>query len=254
MDYNFPDMAGNDLPARLSVLAGNRWFGELPRAALDEFARAAHFRRYANGELVAARGVAPEGVALVVKGAIRSATLTADGREIVFSLVQAGSLWGLVAAMDGLGAVHDTRAHRRTEVLMIPRAPFLAVLEARPALYKHFAGILCYRLRKAYSAVDEFALVPLRQRLARQLCTLALAGADSEPGGKARDKADGSGANLRFTQAEIAVMLGAARPSVNRELRRMQDEGLIEVAYRGVKVRQYPRLLEICETQGIFAS
>jgi len=238
-------MATQDLAARLAILEENQWFRELPREALLAFARATRFRRYANGELVAARGVPPEGVVIVIRGAIRSATLTAEGREIVFSLVQPGSIWGLVAAMDGLGAVHDTSAHRRTEVLLLPRAAFLAVLDAQPKLYRHFAAFLCYRLRKAYSAVDEFALVPLRQRLARQLCTLAVAqkGMD-EPGG----------ANLRLTQAEIAVMLGAARQSVNRELSRLQKEGLIELGYRGVTVRQFARLRGICETQGIFAS
>ncbi len=238
-------MASHEFAARLAILEKNHWFRDLPREALLAFAHAARMRRYANGELVAARGVSPEGVAIIVRGAIRSATLTAEGREIVFSLVQPGGVWGLVAAMDGLGAVHDTSAHRRTEVLLLPRTAFLAVLDAHPKLYRHFAEFLCYRLRKAYSAVDEFALVPLRQRLARQLCTLAVAQ-------KGAEEADG--ANLRLTQAEIAVMLGAARPSVNRELKRLQNEGLVGLGYRGVTVKQFARLRGICETQGIFAS
>ncbi len=230
-----------DPQARLAALQANRWFADLPRDAQVAFAAISRPRKYANGELIAARGTPPEGVMIVLRGAIRSATLAADGREIVFSLVQAGSAWGLVAALDGLGAVHDTRAHRRTEVLLLPRAAFLDVLDARPSLYRHFAGILCYRLRKAYSAVDEFALVPLRQRLARQLCTLAVASGDQ-------------GSPLKLTQAEIAEMLGAARPSVNRELRRLQDEGLLALGYRGVTVTQFERLRGICETQGIFES
>jgi len=244
-------MASEDteLQARRRALESNQWFGPLPSEAREAFAQASSVRTYASGELIAVRGTSPEGVALVLRGAIRDATLTSDGREIVYSLVQRGSVWGLVAALDGLGAVHDTRAHRRTEVVLIPRSRFLQVLDADPALYRHFAQILCYRLRKAYSAVDEFALVPLRQRLARQLCTLAVAEAGAEA-----NRDDASGARLRLTQSEIAVMLGAARPSVNRELKRMQDEGLLELGYRGLTVRQYARLRDLCETRGIFAS
>ena len=232
-------IAQPDLAARIAALSANRWFKGLPADTQAAFARVARLKRYAAGELVAARGTAPEGIAIVLKGAIRSATLAADGREIVFSLVQRGSIWGAVAAIDGAGAVHDTRAQGRTEVLMVPRAAFLAVHDEHPVLWRHFAQLLCYRLRKAYSAVDEFALAPLRQRLARQLCTLAVAG---------------GGERLAFTQSQLAEMLGAARPSVNRELRRLQDEGLVELAYRGVRVAQFDRLRAICETQGLFES
>jgi CRP-like cAMP-binding protein len=239
-------MAEFDAHARLSVLQGNDWFRDLPLEAQEALARISRHRRYLNGELIAARGVPPEGMAVVLRGAIRSATLSADGREVVFSLIQPGQVWGLVAAMDGLGAVHDTRAHRRTEALLIPKGAFLEILDARPALYAHFARLLCYRLRKAYSAVDEFALVPLRQRLARQLCTLALASSAQGTGG--------DGASLRLTQAEIAEMLSAARPSVNRELKRMQDEGLLTLGYRGVTVKQFARLRDLCAHQGLFAS
>ncbi len=239
-------MAEHNLQWRLAILKGNAWFGELPEDALDALARIARYRRFLNGELIAARGTPPEGLAVVIRGAIRSATLSSDGHEVVFSLIQPGYVWGLVAAIDGLGSVHDTRAHNRTEVLLVPRIAFLEVLDARPALYGHFARLLCYRLRKAYSAVDEFALVPLRQRLARQLCTLALA----TPG----SKTEPDGASLRLTQAEIAVMLSAARPSVNRELKRLQEEGLVELGYRGVTIRHYARLRDICSNQGLFAS
>lgn len=235
-------MAEYDLHWRLSVLQGNDWFRDLPLPAQQALARISRHRRYLNGELIAARGVATEGIAIVLRGAVRSATLSADGKEVVFSLLQPGYVWGLVAVIDGLGAVHDTRAHKRTEILLVPRGPFLEVLDAHPALYAHFARLLCYRLRKAYSAVDEFALVPLRQRLARQLCTLALASPDGET------------SSLRFTQAELAEMLSAARPSVNRELKKLQDEGLVALGYRGVTVKQFARLRDLCAHQGLFAS
>jgi CRP-like cAMP-binding protein len=239
-------MAEYDFQRRLSVLQGNEWFRDLPLPALNALARSCRHRRYLNGELIAARGVPPEGLAIVLRGAIRSATLSSDGHEVVFSLIQPGFVWGLVAAIDGLGAVHDTRAHRRTEILLIPRRAFLEILDGQPALYAHFARLLCYRLRKAYSAVDEFALVPLRQRLARQLCSLALASAGT--------RAHSEDASLRLTQAEIAEMLSAARPSVNRELKRMQDEGLVALGYRGLTVKQFARLRDLCEHQGLFTS
>lgn len=72
-----------------------------------------------------------------------------------------------MAAIDGLGATHETRAFGATDLLLLPRPAFIRILEAHPALYAVFARMLCHRLRKAHGLVDEFAMVPLRKRLAR---------------------------------------------------------------------------------------
>lgn len=230
------------MKTRADILRASGAFEGVPADQLARFAAACRVRRYANGELIVARGLAPEGPAVVIRGAIRMASLNAEGREAVYSIIQPGKVWGIVAAIDGLGATHETRASGPTEVLVIPRAAFLAILEAEPRLYAYFARALCHRLRKAHGMVDEFALVPLRQRLARQLCVLASSGQGE--GGVAE--------RVKFSQAEIGVMLSASRPTVNRELRRMEDEGLVELSYRGVRVRQFDRLLAVCENKSLY--
>ena len=236
-------LATRDVQARAEILRRSGSFADMPADALLKFAAACRTRRYANGELIVARGLPPEGLAVVISGAIRMASLNAEGREVVYSVVQPGKVWGIVAALDGLGATHETRAYGTTEALVLPRASFLAILGAQPELYASFARMLCHRLRKAHGMVDEFALVPLRKRLARQLCVLASA----EAGGHA-----GESARVPFTQAELGGMLSASRPTVNRELRRMQDEGLVELSYRGVRVKQISRLLEVCENKELY--
>lgn len=229
-------------PTRIDILRASGAFDGVPEEQLARFAAACRVRRYSNGELIVARGLPPEGPAVVIHGAIRMASLNAEGREVVYSLVQPGKVWGIVAALDGLGATHETRASGATEILVIPRAAFLAILDAEPRLYAYFARALCHRLRKAHGMVDEFAMVPLRQRLARQLCVLA----------SSEKSHDGIGARVPFTQAEIGVMLSASRPTVNRELRRMEDEGLVELSYRGVRVRHFDRLLAVCENKSLY--
>ncbi len=236
--------AARDLQARAAILRESGAFTGVPEDALQKFAAACRLRRYASGQLIVARGLPPEGLAVVLSGAIRMASLNAEGREVVYSMVQPGKVWGIVAALDGLGATHETRAAGATELLVLPRVSLLKILDAQPALYAVFALALCHRLRKAHGMVDEFALVPLRQRLARQLCTLATAGIGSREAGAVR---------VPFTQAEIGGMLSASRPTVNRELRRLQREGLVELSYRGVRVRQFDRLLEICENKELYS-
>lgn len=229
-----------DTVARVAFLRRSGAFPGLADEVLARFASACIVRRYAHGELIVARGLAPEGLGIVLRGAVRMASLNAEGREIVYSVVQPGKVWGIVAAIDGQGATHETRAFGATEMLLLPRSAFLSILDEHPALWSAFARMLCHRLRKAHGMVDEFALVTLRKRLARQLCALASAGLGDEH------------ANVPFTQEELGVMLGASRPAVNRELRRLEKEGLVELAYRSVTVREFGRLLEICENKELY--
>jgi len=232
-----------DLEWRLAVLRGCSGLSRSGRAALADMARLCRLRAFEDGERVATRGAPVQGLEVVVKGAIRMASVAADGHENVYSLVTKGKVWGIVAALDGQGATHDAWAYSPTETLLLPRTALLALLARHPSLYPVVTGMLCHRLRKAHSLVDEFALAPLRQRLAHRLCTLAAA----EAGGPGDDSA-----RLRFTQADLAVMLSAARPTVNRELRRMRDEGLVDLGYRAVTVKRPAALRDICENREIY--
>ncbi|RUQ33389.1 MAG: winged helix-turn-helix transcriptional regulator [Candidatus Competibacteraceae bacterium] len=47
---------------------------------------------------------------------------------------------------------------------------------------------------------------------------------------------------VSVSQSELAEMLGYTRPIVNKELRRLADEGLIRITYRHIAVPQ-PTLL-----------
>jgi CRP-like cAMP-binding protein len=227
----------------LKILRANIWLKDLPAGVLAELAALARYRKYTEGQLIAAKDTRPEGICIIISGGIRSSTFSETGKEIVFSLVRAGSLWGVVAALDGNGSVHDTRASGNTELLVIPDDALLRLMDREPALYRHFSRMLCYRLRKAYSAVDDLGLATLRQRLARRLCALGMPS-------DAHSAAPGTALNL--TQENLAVLVGATRSSVNRELRALQREGLVEVGYRTVAILDYARLQELCASRRIF--
>ena len=56
---------------------------------------------------------------------------------------------------------------------------------------------------------------------------------------------DGKSANIRMNREELADFLNAARPSVSRELMKMQDEGLIEVQKDRIIIKNSDELLDL---------
>src|SRR5690606_21456546 len=113
------------------------------------FAQVAQRRHLRHGELLAGRGSQPPGVVILLAGAIHANSFSKDGHEFALSMLEFGGVWGLAAVLDGGGMLRDSRAHLDTDILLIPRDAFLAALNRDPALYRHFAGLLCHRIRTA---------------------------------------------------------------------------------------------------------
>lgn len=227
----------------LAAIQSNRWLAELPHPIASELASLARTRRLVDGEVFVRRGQPPEGLVLVVSGALQSSAYSEDGREISHTLTTPTRLWGVVAAMDGEGSAHDARAKGATELLVIPTTAFQDAIERHPPLLRAMALMLCYRMRMNYNAVEEMGLATLRQRLARQLCTLAAATNPSQRDGRTQ---------LLVTQEELATLVAGSRASVNRELSDMERCGMVQRQYGSIVVTDRGRLQELCTNQQFY--
>lgn len=228
MPTSYPNSEG------IQILRSNRWLAQLPSEVLAEFSAVARRRRYADGEEITGYGEPPSGLVVVVKGAIRSTSSSEDGREVAIALVPPGGIWGIIAVLDGGGSTHAGAASGDTELLVIPTDAVRAAFRRWPHLHAWAVPLLCARLRKAYNAVDDLALSKLRQRLTTQLCMMAKSDGDL-----------GRPVTVMATQDELAMLIGATRPSVNRELAAMEREGLIVRKYRGLIVLDLPGLRKL---------
>lgn len=211
--------AERDCEGLLRELQRNRWLGTLPHPVLSEFAETASVRRLRHGELLAARGSVSPGLGIILKGAISASSFSGQGHEFALSMLEFGDLWGLAATLDSKGMLRDSRAYGDTEILLLPRAEFLATLGRHPTLGRTFVELLCQRIRTAHTIIDDLALRPLRQRLARLLCALSASREGDAP------------ADVLQTQDALAALLGVSRHAVNRELKVLEAAGLVRLGY-----------------------
>ena len=198
------------------------WRFELPGDAAAELIQHAVRRRLADGALVHARGDAPDGLYQVVRGRVRISAVSGAGRELVLTILEPGSWFGEISLLDGLPRTHDAHAVGDTELLLVPRDRFDALLARRPALLAHVVRLLCRRLRLVLAALEDAALLPLPARLAKRLLG-APAGDPAAPG-------------LALPQGELARLLGTSRQSVSKILKAWERRGWVGVAYGKVTV------------------
>ena len=210
------------------LLLGSEWFKPLPDAVVDQLAAMTRRRKLQDGEHLFSRGDAPDGLYCVVKGSIRSFSTSASGRQHLLYQFEAGAWFGEISMFDGMGRTHDGAAVGDTEVLILPRDRFLALLSDTPALYPHFLSMLCRKLRLAFAYIEDVQFEPLSVRLARRLLDLvSLYGCDSP---------DGQLINITLPQDDLAQMLGASRQAISKLLKHWESFGWLRLEYRKLVV------------------
>ena len=203
-----------------ALLWSRLWLDDAPQGLNAALADSARLRRLHDGELLYAKGDTASGLIGVKRGLIRNVHLGSDGRELLFGLFGPGSWFGEISLFDDAPRPLHAYAMGETEVLLVPSAAFHAALEAHPQGYRHFARVLCRKLRVAFEVLED-QTQPLGLRLAKRL--LDLAAVYGEP------TAEGLWLKLPLPQEDLARMLAATRQSINKELRALTADGLVAV-------------------------
>ena len=217
------------MPESLMPMSGNEHiFGLLSRAPLfgtfapDVLAACAEkFRevRFAKDEMLFARGDPGTHLYIVGEGQIRLAIATSEGRELSFQIVGPGDLFGEIALLDGQSRSAGATALAATTAFSLDRNAFNRLRVAHPAISDAVISYLSRRLREVSDKLETLALYPLENRLARFLLT-ALQGRP-DPAGRRTPL------ELRYSQGELAMLLGASRPKLNAALGALERAGAI---------------------------
>ena len=194
-------------------------FADADEASRAILAKAAQFVDVSAGSTLFNEGDAPDRLYFVETGLVRIWIADAQGRELTLSLMEPGDTFGEIALFDGLPRTASATAIERTTCLAVPAKALDDAMDADPKLARHIVVILCELLRRNTEALGAFAFVGLRERLAQKIHDLALSHGDLQ----------GAGAvfRRRFSQTELANMLGVSREAVNKRLAALAHDGLI---------------------------
>ena len=162
-------------------------------------------------------------------GQVRSFIQSEDGAERALHVYGPGSLFGEASFFDELPRVSSAVALTSCEIVPIDRELVTEEIEKDPELALAMMKYLARTVRLLSGQLDDMAFRPVPCRLARFL----LAGADKA-------------GMVRCTQEEIASSISASRVTVSRTLNQLARDGLVELQYRGVLVRDRPGLERLC--------
>jgi CRP-like cAMP-binding protein len=160
-----------------------------------------------------------ETLLLIQSGTVKVVAYSDAGDETVLSIFGPGESLGELALIDSQVRSATVQALEKVEAVSIQRAAFQRVVESHPAaMWRLFAG-LATRIRHLTDTVSDLTALSLEERLAKKLLELAVE--------RGRDLEGAIEIQLAITQQELADMIGATRPSVNKILGMYETQGLI---------------------------
>jgi len=172
-----------------------------------EVAALARVRTFNAGETVFAIGLPGDQMMALLSGTIRISVPSSGGKELLLAVIQPGEVFGELAVLDGKERSADAVAETACTVAVLDRRQILSFFERNPSAWPSLVKVLCQRLRHTNQVFAEVALLELPVRLAKAMLRVLHWEADS---------AAAEPAKIRFSQRELANMLGGSRESVNK--------------------------------------
>ena len=227
-------MNGTTHQEKRQIFIQNPLLGKLSEDEIEKLVTYSRVERYPAGERIFEKDSVGSCMMLVLRGSVRTSSISIDGREIVFRMMQPGEVVGEIAALDGGNRSGDAFAMTDCELLVLQRRDFIPLLEKRPDICLMLINILCDRLRKTSEQVEDLLFRHAEARIAKALLQL------SERFG--RPGANGRARELHLSQAELGNIIGITRESVNKQLKHWERDGYVHVAKELILVlnRQKP--------------
>ncbi len=212
----------------LELLLSVPYLGGVDAATLTAIGEAAVLRKYDAGQTIFIEGEASAGLFIVQDGYLKSVKVSMSGREQVVRVVGPGDVFNAIGVLASETNPGTVIALEDSTVWTIERTALLRLLDEHPALGGMIIQSLAMRVQQLMQQVEDFSLRSVEERLARLLIEEAVEGTVM------RRKWD--------TQAAMAARLGTVTDVLNRSLRRLTDDGIVEVERDQICILDFDKL------------
>ena len=215
------------------------WMDQLadkPRNALHELLRERQIRK---GELVWSKGDPSLEMYQVVSGRVSLYSLTETGKALLYYVFGRGDCFGENSMMDNKRRHHMAQADEDTVLVQLSLADYQKLYIAYPDINVELLRQASRRTRLQYDYIDSLLLMPMEARIALRIC-IVLDGRGREQESDCRELA------LEVTQEELGHMLGTTRQTISRVLAKWQEQGIVEMHYGKIQIKDPRELHRIC--------
>lgn len=195
-------------------------FARLAPQVRAHLAEELRHRSYAPGEELSTQGQTSH-LTILAAGLARHSVSSPDGREQILRFLGPGEFFGEMALFTGRPLAGQVRAVEAVEACILDGEALRRAVERSPDLGWDLLRELARLLEETTRMAGSLSTRSVDERVAQFFLRMAASGPAFE---------------LPYSRAETALLLGCARESLTRSLRRLQDQGLLQVQGRQVRL------------------
>lgn len=215
----------------------------LPEDQLYSLAEHALDRTFPPGARIVSEDEAVRTYFIVISGRVKVFKSSMEGKEQTLYIMGPGEPLGLCTAFGDRQSPVSAQALEESRLLLFPGGVLEEMATSEPSLMLNMLLVISRRLRESMSMIEALALQEMPQRLAGFLLHSLRTQGDERGCGRSSG-ASGSVVQLGVTQRELAKILGTTPETLNRVLKRMHNDGLLEVQGRDVRIHDLNALEE----------
>lgn len=216
-------------------LAGRGWLSQCDEAFRSDLLALAHVREFEPGEAIYQYGDPADALYGVVDGAVEIGSPADDGQEFIAHRGGRAFWVGDLAMLSEHPRLVSVRATQATRTACIPANRIRELLDRTPEYYRQFYALTHENMQTALRILANLAVTGATQRLALRLLHI---------GEKLVDD-DGW---MQLSQEDLAAMVAISPATLQRELKKLADKGLIEAGYGRIRLKDIAALRSYCQT------
>jgi len=206
--------------ALVEMLKATPLFSGLPDDELARLAAVARQRTFRRDEVIFHQGDPPTALFVIIEGKVKVIGDAEPATETIFTILGPGDCFGELSLLDEEPRSARVETLERVVAISVAREAFLDFALGNRLVARHLFRVLARMVRRLTDTVGELTGLDVEGRLASKLLHLA------DEHGKVTDGA--IEIQLDITQEELAEMIGAVRPSVNKLIVNWESRGIID--------------------------
>jgi len=212
--------------ALVNTLRNCQLFTGLPVPDLENIAGVTVVKSLAKDEYLFREGDRALGFYVIQRGAVNVHRVNAAGKEQIIHVFRTGESFAEAALASAVGYPADARALEPSQVLLVRKDGFLALLQRQPELALRMLGSMSAHLRVLVTQLEDLTLKDVETRLANWLVKRC-----PDPQADTPVKIE-----LALTKRVLAAELGTVSETFSRTLAKFRAQKLLLVKGKTVTV------------------
>jgi CRP-like cAMP-binding protein len=181
-------------------------------------------RDYKKGELLIRTDDEPQGIFFLTKGYVRQYNISKTGLELTIHILKPPSYFPMVWAINGTPNVYFFEALTPVQVGRAPRDQVVNFIKDKPTIIFELMSNLLEDYAETLTRIEHLVFSDAYRRVISVLLYIAKHFGE--------EKGSAIVVNHRFTQQDIATLVGVVRETASNEMIKLEKKGLVRYVDR----------------------